>query len=678
MELSNPISDLRGVGDELAKKLSVLRIKNIEDLIRNVPRKYYDYSNIMQIKHIRPGTVTIEAKISQVQSRYVRRGMHITEALASDPSGGVRVVWFNQPYRAGSIKQEESYYLSGEFAFKNRRLSIINPSVELKSDFPINTARIIPIYRETSGLKSYQIRKLVRQVSEFIHNLPESLPSWLVEQKKLMSLADAIFQMHFPDSADQLQKAKQRLGFEEVFELSLASLINKHENQQFKAVRIKFNEAMAKKFVSELPYKLTVSQKKVVWQICLDMQKFIAMNRLVEGDVGSGKTVVAAMASVMVLSAGYQVAFMAPTELLATQHAKNLEYMLKPLGFSDKLTLLIGSQSTRQKLMAYKNISSGKAQFVIGTHALIQEKVDFKNLGLTIIDEQHRFGVDQRKLLLKKAGRLPHILSLSATPIPRSLALTLFGEMDISLIDEKPGGRKPIITQICSPNSRPQLYKKISYQLKAGRQLFVVCPAINDSEILKVNSAEKVYKNLSTGVFKSWRIGLLHGKMKSVEKEKVMQKFIDHDLDILVATTVIEVGVDIPNATVMLVENSERFGLAQLHQLRGRVGRSDYQGYCYLMMGDSSAPSMRIRALERLNDGFALADMDLEIRGPGALYGTVQHGILDLRVANISDFRLVSYARQSAKEFITSGENLLQYKHLAARVSSLRAVTNLN
>ncbi|MEK7603109.1 MAG: DEAD/DEAH box helicase, partial [Patescibacteria group bacterium] len=336
MTTDTPITELHGVGESLAKKLAILRIKNIDDLIRALPRKYQDYSKVIAIRHIRPGVVTIEAKISQTTGRYVRRGMHITEATASDDSGSVRLVWFNQPYRAAALKSGENYYVSGEFVFKSRRLSIINPSVELKSDFPINTARIIPIYRETKGLKSFQIRRLVRQVSDFTKKMPESLPKWLVKKQKLMPLAEAILQMHFPDSSTKLADAQKRLGFEEVFELTLASLLNKHELHQNKSFKIRFNEKLAKKFVSQLPYKLTDTQRKAIWQAYLDMRKNWPMNRLIEGDVGSGKTVVAAMVALMVINAGYQVVFMAPTELLANQHAETIHNMLKPMGLADK------------------------------------------------------------------------------------------------------------------------------------------------------------------------------------------------------------------------------------------------------------------------------------------------------------------------------------------------------
>jgi ATP-dependent DNA helicase RecG len=384
------------------------------------------------------------------------------------------------------------------------------------------------------------------------------------------------------------------------------------------------------------------------------------------------------MAALMAIAEGYQVAFMAPTELLARQHADTIYSLLAPLGMEQTVALLVGGMNTAQKQAAYDHIASGEARFIIGTHALIQEKVDMHKLGLVVIDEQHRFGVEQRKKLMAKAGHMPHLLSLTATPIPRSLALTLYGELDVSIIDTKPAGRKPIITEITSPNSRAQLYGQIDRELAAGRQMFVVCPLITESEQSKAVSAEKMYELLARRDFQHRRVGLLHGKMKAADKQAVMEQFTRHELDILVSTTVIEVGVDVPNASVMLIEAADRFGLAQIHQLRGRVGRGGHQGYCYLMMSDSSAPPQRLKALERSNDGFKLAELDLELRGPGAIYGTMQHGQLDLRVAKLTDTHLIASARDAAHAYIDKGEDLLQYPGMYERVTRLRAVTNLN
>lgn len=672
------LEDIKGVGDAMQKKLALAGIKNIADLIYYLPRRYDDYSSVTPVVNLRPGQVTIEATIKQAKGRYARRGLHITEAVASDESGSVRLVWFNQPYRANNLKPDTNYYISGEFGLNYRHLSIMNPSVELTSDFPINTARIVPVYREVKGLKSRQIRQFIREALPAIRAIDEPLPAWLIKDHTLMAYSDALEAVHFPKSTARLQEARRRLGFQEVFELILASLLNKQENSHEIGIHVPFDETTARNFVAKLPFKLTDAQRKVIWNIYNDMEKPQPMNRLVEGDVGSGKTVVAAMVAAMVARAGMQTAFMAPTELLARQHAMTLHKLYEPLGQAAEVVLLVGGMKKPEKLRAKKAMAEGKAKIIVGTHALIQEDVDTHKLGLIVIDEQHRFGVEQRKKLMAKAGHMPHVLSLTATPIPRSLALTLYGELDISILDTKPAGRQPVQTELCSPNSRKQLYERIDREIGTGRQMFVVCPLITEGENSKSQrSVEQVAKEI-TQAFPKRTIETLHGKMKADEKNKIMESFVAGSVDILVSTTVIEVGVDVPNASIMLIESAERFGLAQIHQLRGRIGRGGHAGYCYLMMSDSSAPSQRLRALESSNDGFRLAELDLELRGPGAIYGNMQHGQLDLRIANLADTKLIAAARQGAVEFIERGEELIKYKELAARVTKLRAVTNLN
>lgn len=678
MQGTEGLTSVKGIGSELAKKFAVLGVHTVSELVTYFPRRYDDFSNVSSVRTLRPGMVTIEAIIKQASGRYARRGMHITEAVASDDTDSVRLVWFNQPYRQTSLKIGQPHYISGQYELRRQRFAILNPSVELVSDFPVQTARILPIYRETKGLTSKQIRRALREVLPFVQSLPETLPAWLVAQHTLLSRAQAIQIMHFPNDAAELEEAKRRLGLEEVFELTLASLLNKYELLQDTSLSIPFNEKLAKQFVSHLPFTLTNAQRKVVWQIYQDMQKVHPMNRLVEGDVGSGKTVVAAMASVMAIAEGYQVALMAPTELLARQHAETVYKLLEAVGMHNTVTLLVGGMKAREKHAAREHIVRGRAQCIIGTHALIQESVDMHKLGLVIIDEQHRFGVEQRKQLMAKAGHMPHLLNLTATPIPRSLALTLYGELDISILDAKPAGRRSIVTTICSPNSRAQLYAAIDKELQAGRQMFVVCPLITESSTSSASAAEQVHKQLALRDFAHRRVGLLHGKMKPADKNSIMEQFVRHELDILVATTVIEVGVDVPNASIMLIEGADRFGLAQLHQLRGRVGRGEHKSHCYLMMSDSAAPPKRLQVLERSNDGFRLAEIDLELRGPGAIYGSLQHGALDLRVAKLTDTKLIAAARAAAQSFIDQGEDLLQYSELHQRVTSLRAVTNLN
>lgn len=678
MTLDSPLTELHGVGVAQAQKFAVLGIRTIADLIDYYPRRYEDYSEVRQINQLYPGTVTIEAVIKQAAGRYVRRGMHITEAIASDESGSVRLMWFNQPYRAAALKRGQKYFISGDYQLSHQRFSIMNPSIEVASDVPVNAARILAVYRETKGLTSRQIRLTTRQVTGLINELPETIPEWIIKDQKLLSRAEAMTAIHTPVSSQNLAAAQRRLGFEEVLQLALASLLNKRDNQLEVSQPIAFNEHLARDFVKHLPFMLTGAQRRTIWQIYQDLQKFQPMNRLVEGDVGSGKTVVATMAALMVLAQKYQVALMAPTELLARQHADTIYRLLKPLGQETSVALLVGSMTSAQKSKARAAIASGRAGFIIGTQALIQEQVDMHRLALIIIDEQHRFGVEQRKTLMAKAGHMPHVLSLTATPIPRSLALTLYGELDVSILDEKPNGRPQIMTEIQSPNSRSQLYEQIDKVLQKGGQMFVVCPLITDSTVLQLPSAKTVYDRLRSIDFKHRRIGLLHGKLKPLEKQAVMEQFVAGVLDILVSTTVIEVGVDVPNASIMMIESAERFGLAQLHQLRGRVGRGKAQGCCYLMLSDSGAPTRRMRALESSTDGFKLAELDLELRGPGAIYGTSQHGQLDLRIAKLTDVKLIAAARTVAQKLLESDENLVHYEQLMTTVSRLRAVTNLN
>lgn len=677
MTIDSAVAEVKGVGPAMSAKFAVLGIKTVGDLVTYWPRRYDDYSNVLKMAELKPGPVTVAGKIDSVKGRYVRRGMHITEAEAHDATGSVRLVWFNQPYRAASLKPGQQYYISGNYELSRQRFGLLNPTIELAQEFTVNTARIVPVYKETKGLVSRQIRAAVADALPQLV-LTETLPEWLLDSADLLDYEHAVRAMHFPESGESLAEAKRRIGFEEVFALSLASQYAKQELQLEHALAVSFNAELAKQFVSNLPFTLTDGQRATIWQIFQDMEREVPMNRLVEGDVGSGKTVVATMAALMAMAQGYQVAFMAPTELLARQHADTIARLLSYESYGQTVGLLVGSMSIAQKKTAREAIQDGRVKCIIGTQALIQESVDMHNLALVIIDEQHRFGVDQRKALMLKAGHMPHVLSMTATPIPRSLALTLYGELDISVLKQKPAGRQPVRTELVSPNSRAQLFDKLQVELEAGRQLFVVCPLITDSLALEAQSAEATYERLRTHELKKWRVGLLHGKLKAADKQAVMEKFIKHELDVLVSTTVIEVGVDIPNATVMLIESPERFGLAQLHQLRGRIGRGEHQSYCYALLSDSKAPSKRLRAFESSYDGFKLSELDLQLRGPGAIYGTMQHGALDLRIAQLSDAQLIAEAQKAAREFIQRQEDLLQYTVLARTITRLQTVTNLN
>ena len=429
-------------------------------------------------------------------------------------------------------------------------------------------------------------------------------------------------------------------------------------------------------FVKHLPFELTGAQRRAALEIIQDIEQQTPMNRLLQGDVGSGKTVVAGLAAHQAAHHGFQTALMAPTEILASQHAETLTKLLQPFGVT--VGLLTGSVKGVARKTLYEQIATGAVDVVIGTHALIQETVNFHKLGFVVIDEQHRFGVKQRQELLKKSDHMPHLLAMTATPIPRSLALTVYGELDVSILNELPKGRKPIATKIWSPNSRAQLYAAMDKEIAECRQAYVICSLIDDNPDNEIKSVESEYVKLQNSIFKHRRIGLLHGKMKPDEKDMVMSEFSAGALDILVSTTVVEVGVDVPNATVMMIENADRFGLSQLHQLRGRVGRSSHQSYCYLVMSDSSKPSQRLKEIEKSNDGFYLAEVDLKLRGPGEIYGRAQHGALNLQIATLSDTKLIARAQKAAKAFVASGDDLLQYKQLAAQVEQYQRLTTLN
>lgn len=506
--------------------------------------------------------------------------------------------------------------------------------------------------------------------------LPETLPAGIVQSEKLLSRADAYLAMHFPKEPSDVERAKERIGFEELFELLLASQLNRQENAKLQSWHIPFNQAVIKQFVGTLPFPLTGAQRRAAWDILQDFESKTPMNRLLQGDVGSGKTVVAGLAARQAANEGYQTAIMAPTEILASQHAETIQSLLAPLGL--RVGLLTGSVKGKIRTALYNAVKNGSVDVVVGTHALIQDGVMFHKLGFVVIDEQHRFGVKQRQELLKKSARMPHLLAMTATPIPRSLALTVYGELDISILDELPKGRRPIITKIWSPNSRDQLYTLVDTEIEAGRQAYVICNLIDDNADNELKSVQAEYKRLQNSVFKHRRIGLLHGKLKSDEKDKVMQDFASGALDILVSTTVVEVGVDVPNSTVMIIEDADRFGLSQLHQLRGRVGRSSHQSYCYLIPSTSAKPSQRLREIEKSNDGFYLSEVDLKLRGPGEIYGRAQHGALNLQVATLADTRLIKRAQVAARAFVESSDDLLHYKELAQHVKYYQRLTTLN
>lgn len=677
MTLTSPISALKGVGVRVEEKLARLGIATVGDLIHHYPRRYEDFSKITPIRSVRPGPVTVRGRIERVAARRaVRRRLHITEAIISDGTGTLKAVWFNQPYLAKSLPIGTDVFVSGKLEFRNNDLALQAPAVETAGEAGANTARIVPVYPETEGLSSRQLRSLIAPLMEGLE-APETLPPEVVTAGKLMERAQALREVHFPSSAAKLKAARHRLAFEELFSLILTSLVIKNEIKTESAPKIATKVDIAKELIALLGFDLTGAQRKAAWQILQDMDGEVPMNRLLEGDVGSGKTVVAALAAAMATTNGYQAALMVPTEILARQHYTKLQPLFLQMGFA--VDMLLGGQTAAQKAEVREKLAAGHIDLVIGTHALLSGDVAFKNLGLVVIDEQHRFGVEQRKTLKAKAGRLPHLLSMTATPIPRSLALTVYGDLDISVINELPPGRKPIATRVIPPEQRDEVYQLIDEQISAGRQVYVICPLIEESDKLGAKSAVAEAERLKAGVFKHRRIGLLHGKLTPTEKQTVMGDFAQGSLDILVATSVIEVGIDVANATIMLIEGAERFGLAALHQLRGRVGRGKHQSFCFLQSEDAGEGAMeRLQAMERTQDGFRLAQIDMELRGPGQIYGTRQHGVLDLEIADLSDSRLVASVRQIAQDYLRESGGVIKYAYVNERVNRLKAVTSLD
>lgn len=676
MNESAPLSQVKGVGEKTAEQFAAAGLHTVHDLITFLPRAYEDFSHVTKIADITPGKVTVKARCEKIETRPVRRGMKITTATLADDSGKLQAVWFNQPYRATQLKSGDEFFFSGEFEFNYNRYQLSNPSAEKVSDMPVQTDRILPIYRAVHGLKTTVVRKILNELRPLITMLPETLPETLVKSEKLVSHSQALLGMHFPESAEDVARAKERIAFEELLALLIASQLNRVENAKLEGWHIPFNQAVVKAFVAKLPFDLTSAQRVAAWDILQDFEKATPMNRLLQGDVGSGKTVVAGLAARQAAHEGFQTALMAPTEILASQHAETLNTLLSPFGV--RVGLLTGSVKGKARQALYEAIKSGDVDVVVGTHALIQSTVHFHKLGFVVIDEQHRFGVNQRQELLKKSAKMPHLLAMTATPIPRSLMLTVYGELDVSILNEKPKNRQEIKTKIWSPNSRPQLYDLIDEQLRQGRQAYVICSLIDGNVNNELKSVQAEFKKLDTGVFKHRSIGLLHGKLKPDEKESVMRQFADAKLDILVSTTVVEVGVDVPNATVILIEDADQFGLAQLHQLRGRVGRSSHQSYCYLMVSSSKAPSQRLKEVEKSTDGFYLAEVDLKLRGPGEIYGRAQHGDLNLQVASLADTNMIARAQKAAKSFVEDKVNLLQYTQLRTEVEQYQRLTTLN
>jgi ATP-dependent DNA helicase recG len=680
MNLKTPLEQVKGVGPKIAMQLRTAGLETVGDIITFLPRRHDDFTGLAPIADLKPGKVTIRARCESISTRPVRRGLRLTTAVLADDSGKLNAIWFNQPYRTQQLGgSDDEFYFSGEFEYNYGRYQLTNPTAEIAKDMPVQAERLMPVYHSIHGLKSVTVRKVVEKLRPLISVLPETLPASIVRAEGLMGRAEAISAMHFPKTTEEVQRARDRLAFEELFELLLASRLNKLENQQLEGYHIPFEQSVVKQFVSNLPFELTGAQRRAAWDILQDFERKTPMNRLLQGDVGSGKTVVAGLAARQAASHGFQTALMAPTEILASQHAETLDKLLAPFGV--RVGLLVGSLKGKARQALYEQIANGEVDVVVGTHAVIQDKVSFKKLGFVVIDEQHRFGVDQRQKLLAKSGTgglMPHLLAMTATPIPRSLALTVYGELDLSILNERPKGRMPIKTEIVTPVGVPKMYERVDAEIANGRQAYVVCSLIDDNPENDTKSVTAEHQRLKQTIFGHRQIGLLHGKMKPAEKETIMQDFKARKYDILVSTTVVEVGVDVPNATTMIIENADRFGLSQLHQLRGRVGRGSHQSYCYLVMSSSNKPSERIREIEKSDDGFYLAEVDMKLRGPGEIYGRMQHGALNLQIATLADTALIARAQNAVKRFVKSPEEVARYKTTNSRVQYYQRLTTLN
>jgi len=677
MHLNTKVEQLNKVGDVLKKRLHKLGVQTVFDLLHFFPFRYEDYSEIKHIADLQDGIqVSIQGKIELINSkRSPRKRTLLTEAIVRDESDQIRVIWFGQAYIAKVLHVGDEVCLSGQVKQDMFGLQMVSPEYEKIVSHKKNTThtgRIVAMYHLTAGITHKQMRFLMEQALRALDELVEWIPQDICHMADIVSYADAIRMIHVPDSFDDITIATKRLKFDELFVLQLRAEMIRRSMKQYKAIKLVFQQDKIQDFVSSLSFKLTVDQKKSAWQILQDIARDYPMNRLLEGDVGSGKTVVAGLSLYNTVLNNAQGIIMAPTEILAKQHIDSLISLFHGrgvcIGILTRSMCALYCDDTYEDISRaemLKKIKQAEITLMVGTHALLSDEVVFKNLALVIVDEQHRFGVEQRKTIREKSGdaqTVPHFLSMTATPIPRSYALALYGDLDISMIKELPHGRKKIITRLVDSHNREKAYQFIHDQVKQGRQVFVICPLIDVSDIatarnvsLSNNSEKKSvmkeYETLKTKIFPHLRIDFLHGKMKSKDKDKTMQAFVEGNIDILVATSVVEVGVNIPNASVMMIEGAERFGLAQLHQFRGRVGRSSYQSYCFLFSeSESTIAQERLSLFEKTSDGFVLAEHDLKMRGPGEVYGTAQSGQMHLRMANLQDYDLVVLCQGIARD----------------------------
>lgn len=672
--LSTRLSGVLRTTQTHLKELNDLGVKTVNDFFHYFPRVYRDRTDMCTVSELKTDTVNvIQGRLEGLFSRKTKSGKFMTRAFLTDPTGKVEVFWFNQPHISRMFRSGDEVVLTGKAKFERGKVVMLSPLYEPVRTKQLHSARLVPVYHEHDRITSKWIREKIQPLLKGTQLLEDYLPGTIVEAEGLMAYSEAVRAVHDPKDEEHLTNARYRLAFDELFLLQIRALqrrwrLRQTSKQDGRIIRI--DADLTKRFLSQLPFRLTGAQQRVVGEISKDLDSPYPMMRLLQGDVGSGKTVVAAFAMVHALSAGFQAALMAPTEILARQHYQNLMKFLSGFGFN--VQLLVGSLASGQKDEIARQIATGTVDLVVGTHALIQEGVKFARLGLAVIDEQHRFGVKQREIL--EQGSAPHVLNLSATPIPRTLAMVVYGDQDVSILDELPPGRQPIITRLVPEKKRRDAEFWIADQIVKGRQIFVICPLIDESDVLGVKAVTTEYERLQSEVFKNFRIGLLHGKLRPAEKEEMMRKFGAGELDILVSTSVVEVGIDVPNATIMLIEGAERFGLSQLHQFRGRVGRGQHQSYCFLFTdSESEETRQRLGALVLHSSGFKLAEIDLALRGPGEVYGVRQSGIPDLKMASLGDAELVGKVRQAAAQLILKDPELELHPGLRGKVESLES-----
>lgn len=715
--LRTPLSRIVGIGPRFLTKFKKLHIETIGDLLYHFPSRYEDFSEIYQIADLEPGQqATIQGEVEDIDShRTWRRQMTVVTATIRDASGTIKATWFNQPYIKNALKPGMLANFSGKVSVSesDHEIYLSHPTYERVGE-EINhptrhTGRLVAVYPETHGLTSKGIRFVLQPILEHLGEVEEWIPDSILEEQDFPSIKDALHNIHTPTKLEDALRAQERFAFEDLFLLQFANVIEKMRLAGQKAPQCKADIEEVKGIIAHLPFELTFSQKKSLWEIMKDIEKPYPMNRLLQGDVGSGKTVVAAIAALIAARNKFQTAFMAPTEILARQHyetlkklfSQNPDFTIPPVALiaagTAKVFYEAGLETDMKKDAIKVAIKKGDIPIVVGTHALIAEPKGnkktagtlFKNLGLVIIDEQHRFGVDQRAKLLKTTGgkddRIPHFLSMSATPIPRTLMLSLFGDLDISTITELPQGRKAITTKIVGPSERDATHKFIRSEVKSGRQAFVICPRINPTEHkeelteeelrgIDMKSVTEEYEKLAKHIFPDLRVAMLHGQMKPKEKTEIMRAFRAHETDILVATSVIEVGVDVPNVTVMIIEGSDRFGLAQLYQFRGRIGRGEHASYCFLFVdSDAKTAHKRLKAILEAKNGFELAERDLELRGPGEFIGQKQTGLPDYAMRGLQNIELIKESREAALSILRADPRLQEHPELRTKVNELRA-----